>query len=67
MTTGRIIRLKADHGFGFIQDTRTGAEYFFHRSSLQSARFDELREGQAVQFEPSEGPKGPRAENVTLA
>ena len=66
MATGRIIRLKMESGFGFIQDTNTGAELFFHRSAVQGARFDELREGQAVQFEPGAGPKGPRAENVTV-
>lgn len=66
MTTGRIIRLKPDHGFGFIQDTNTGKEYFFHRSAVEWASFEELREQQAVQFEPSEGPKGLRAESVRL-
>lgn len=38
MTTGRIIRLKIDHGFGFIQDTSTGREYFFHQSAVHNAR-----------------------------
>lgn len=67
MTTGRIIRLKPDHGFGFIQDIKTGREFFFHKSAVRGAQFDELREQQAVQFEPGEGPKGPRAENVYVA
>lgn len=67
MTTGRIIRLKTDHGFGFIQDIKTGRELFFHKSAVRGAQFDELREQQAVQFEPGEGPKGPRAENVYVA
>lgn len=67
MTTGRIIRLKADHGFGFIQDTKSGREYFFHKSAVQGAQFDELYEQQAVTFEAGEGPKGARAESVRLA
>jgi len=67
MTTGRIIRLKSESGFGFIQDTHTGKELFFHRSALQNARFEELREQQAVTFEAGQGPKGLRAENVYVS
>ena len=43
-----------------------GNEYFFHNSACKNARFDELREGQNVTFEKGQGPKGPRAENVTV-
>ncbi len=60
--TGTIKKL-TDKGFGFISDTQ-GQEYFFHQSGLQGVSFDELREGQAVEFEVGQGPKGPRAENV---
>lgn len=67
MTTGRIIRLKPDHGFGFIQDTSTGREYFFHQSAVQNAEFRELSEQQAVTFEPGQGPKGLRTESVYVA
>jgi CspA family cold shock protein len=61
-TTGTIKRL-TDKGFGFIA-AGDGAEYFFHQSAVQG-RFDDLREGQTVTFTPGQGPKGPRAENVT--
>lgn len=61
---GTIKRL-TDKGFGFIAAS-DGAEYFFHQSACTGARFDELREGQAVTFERGQGPKGPRAENVCL-
>jgi len=67
MTTGRIIRLKPDSGFGFIQDTNTGKEFFFHSSAVQNAPFKELREQQTVTFEAGEGPKGPRAESVFVS
>ena len=40
--------------------------YFFHQSACTGVRFDELREGQSVSFEKGQGPKGPRAERVTL-
>lgn len=60
--TGIIKRLVADKGFGFIKSGET--EYFFHRSSVKNAKFEDLREGQEVTFEDAEGNKGPRAEDV---
>ena len=66
MTTndGTIKRLTAK-GFGFIA-TAEGTEYFFHQSACPDTPFDELREGQPVSFTVGQGPKGPRAENVTV-
>ena len=63
---GTIKRLVADKGFGFIL-AGDGNEYFFHNSACAQTRFDELSEGQAVTFEPGQGPKGPRGENVRTA
>jgi CspA family cold shock protein len=63
---GTIKRLVSDKGFGFVQ-AENGTEYFFHQSACADARFDSLREGQAVTFDAGQGPKGPRAENVRLA
>jgi CspA family cold shock protein len=62
--TGTIKKV-TDKGFGFITDTK-GQEYFFHQSSVQGVGFDELREGQSVEFDVGQGPKGPRAENVRV-
>lgn len=62
---GTIKRMITDKGFGFIA-ARDATEYFFHRSACIAARFDELREGQAVSFDVGQGPKGPRAENVRV-
>jgi CspA family cold shock protein len=62
MPTGTIKRIARDKGFGFIRDA-SGQEYFFHRSSVQGS-FDSLTEGQRVNFEEEESPKGPRASNV---
>ena len=60
--TGTIKRLSKDKGFGFI---RAGViDYFFHRSSVKNAKFEDLQEGQEVTFEDAEGSKGPRAEDV---
>lgn len=63
MAQGTIKKL-AEKGFGFI-DTGSG-DLFFHLSSLDGVRFDELQEGQVVEYEKGEGPKGPRAESVRL-
>jgi CspA family cold shock protein len=64
-TKGTIKRLIADKGFGFVA-AQDGVEYFFHQSACTGVRFNELREGQAVTFEKGQGPKGPRAERITL-
>ena len=65
MAEGTIKRL-TDKGFGFI-DTGNGKDLFFHMSGLVNVTYEELREGQRVTFQEGEGPKGPRAENVTPA
>ena len=63
MAEGTIKRL-TDRGFGFI-DTGGEKDMFFHSSNVEFVRFDELQEGQRVSYTEGEGPKGPRAENVT--
>lgn len=63
---GTIKRVVRDRGFGFIRSTE-GREVFFHRSSLQGLNFDTLKEGDAVEFEIEDGPKGPRAASVRPA
>lgn len=65
-TNGTVKRLISDKGFGFVA-AEDGSEYFFHQSACRGIRFDDLREGQPVTFEKGQGPKGPRAENVTPA
>jgi CspA family cold shock protein len=64
MAEGTIKRL-TDKGFGFI-DTGGPKDLFFHSSSLEGVRYDELREGQRVSFNEAQGQKGPCAENVQL-
>ncbi|HUX10697.1 MAG TPA: cold shock domain-containing protein [Terriglobia bacterium] len=60
---GTVKRVVRDRGFGFIRSTE-GREVFFHRSSLQGLDFDQLKEGDAVEFEMEDGPKGPRAVEI---
>ena len=63
MAEGTIKRLVTDKGFGFIS-TGGDKDLFFHSSSVEGVRFDELNEGQQVSYTEGRGPKGPRAENV---
>lgn len=65
MPHGTIARLLIDKGFGFIRDD-TGVEHFFHRSAVRGAVFELLREGQNVEFQNEDSPKGPRAADVRL-
>ena len=62
MAEGQIKRLN-DKGFGFI-DVGSGKDLFFHRSAVEGARFEDLRQGQRVSFTEGQGVKGPRAETV---
>lgn len=62
MPQGTIKKL-TDKGFGFI-DAGGRNELFFHMSAVQGSTFDDLHEGQQVEFTEGQGPKGPRAESV---
>lgn len=62
---GRIARLTADRGFGFIAGPE-GKQYFFHMTDLQNVRFESVSIGDRVDFVPDEqATKGPRATRVT--
>lgn len=63
MAQGTIKKL-TDKGFGFISGA--DSEIFFHKSALENISYEELREGDSVEYTEGRGPKGPRAENVTL-
>ena len=64
MAQGTIKKIISNKGFGFIEGE--GGEFFFHSSAVENTSFDELREGQAVEYEEGQGPKGPRAENIRV-
>ncbi len=63
MQKGTIARV-TDRGFGFISQEGAEKDLFFHANELQNAQFNDLREGDAVTFDVTEGPKGPSATNV---
>lgn len=66
MENGTIARV-TDRGFGFISQEGDAKDLFFHSNELVDVAFDDLKEGDKVTFEVSEGPKGLNAVNVNLA
>lgn len=65
MPVGSIKKLVADRGFGFIDGDQE--ELFFHVSDVQGVSFEELQEGQRVEYDIGQGRKGPCATSVRLA
>lgn len=66
MPTGRVKWFNASKGYGFIE-TDEGRDVFVHYSAIQAPGYRSLDEGQTVDFEVSDGPKGLQASNVTLS
>ena len=67
MAKGTIARIM-DRGFGFIKTDEGGGDLFFHRNELEGVEFNNLREGQEVEFEKGQGRDGrPAATKVRLA
>ncbi|MBN2385493.1 MAG: cold-shock protein [Anaerolineales bacterium] len=62
---GTVKWFNASKGYGFIE-REGGPDVFVHYSAIQSEGFKTLNEGQQVEFEIAEGPKGPQAANVTV-
>lgn len=60
---GTVKWFNASKGFGFIQ-RQSGEDVFVHFSAIQSDGYKSLNEGQKVEFEVKQGPKGLQAENV---
>ncbi len=64
METGTVKWFNNKKGFGFICPDAGGEDLFVHFSNVQSEGFKSLQEGQKVEYEVSEGKKGPEATNV---
>jgi CspA family cold shock protein len=66
MAKGTVKWFNEQKGFGFIEQ-EDGPDVFVHFSAIQTEGFKTLHEGQAVQFDVEDGPKGPQASNVQSA
>jgi cold shock protein len=67
MATGIVKWFNSEKGFGFIEQEGGGPDVFAHYSNIAAQGFRELQEGQKVNFDVTQGQKGPQAENITPA
>jgi cold shock protein len=65
MTVGTVKWFNADKGYGFIKP-ESGEDVFVHFSAIQATGYRSLDEGQTVEFDITQGQKGPQAANVRL-
>ena len=64
MAQGTVKWFNAEKGFGFIAQEDGGDDVFVHYSAIQSQGYKSLDENQRVEFDVTQGKKGPQAENV---
>jgi len=64
MATGTVKWFNASKGYGFISPNSGGDDVFAHFSSIEMDGYKTLKEGQRVEFEIQDGPKGPQAAHI---
>jgi cold shock protein len=64
MATGTVKWFNAEKGFGFIAPDDGGADVFAHYSAISASGYRSLDENQKVEFDVTQGQKGPQAENI---
>jgi cold shock protein len=66
MATGKVKWFNDQKGFGFITPDDSSEDVFVHHTAVESQGFRSLHEDQAVEFEVTQGQKGPQAKNVKV-
>ena len=66
MAQGTVKWFNSEKGFGFITPSDGSADVFVHFSAIASDGYKALDEGQEVEFDVTQGQKGPQAENVCI-
>jgi CspA family cold shock protein len=66
MAQGTVKWFNADKGFGFINVDGGSEDVYVHFSAIESDGFRSLDEAQRVEFDVTQGPKGPQAEHVRV-
>ena len=64
--TGKVKWFNAQKGYGFLVCDNDGKEVFVHYSAISGEGYKTLKEGEKVEFEITEGNKGPQARNVVV-
>jgi CspA family cold shock protein len=64
MPQGAVKWFNAEKGYGFIAQDGGGQDVFVHYSAIETDGYKSLAEQQRVEFEVTQGPKGPQAEKV---
>lgn len=64
MAQGKVKWFNAEKGYGFIEQDNGGADVFVHYTAIDVQGYRSLEEAQRVEFEVTQGPKGPQAEQV---
>ncbi|MEU9300916.1 cold-shock protein [Streptomyces sp. NPDC048269] len=64
MATGIVKWFNSEKGFGFIQQDDGGPDVFVHFSAIETTGFKSLEENARVEYNVTQGPKGPQAERV---